>query len=100
MKTTDTFILKAFQTVLNRKHLTEEAYNELLKKWDLVGIDLDAEMQKINEKKSNLTKSRRDAVPEFIKLREILDKQKEDEASAISFGNDSQTSLYQDTLIQ
>ena len=99
MKTTDTTILKQFQTVLNRKLLTEKVYKDLLAKWDLDKIDLDAEMQKINEKKSGLTKSRRDAVPEFLKLRKLLEEKKAEEMNAMSFSNTLQQSLTQDTIV-
>lgn len=99
MKTTDTEILKQFQTVLNRKHLNEAVYNKLLQMWNLDKVDLDVEMQKINEKHSGLSASRRKAVPEFIKLRELLKEMKEAESNAISFNNDDQPSLYQDTII-
>lgn len=99
MKTTDTEILKQFQTVLNRKHLNEDVYNKLLQMWNLDKVDLDVEMQKINERHSSLSASRRKAVPEFIKLRELLKEMKEAESNAISFNNDVQPSLYQDTII-
>lgn len=94
---TDVNILKQFQTVLNRKVLSEEAVNRLLEIWDLADVDLEAEAQKINEKKSNLSKSRRDAVLEFIKLKELLKEKKEAEAKAMSF-NENEQSLAQDTL--
>ena len=99
MKTTDTTILKQFQSVLNRKILTEKIYNDLLKIWYLDKVDLDEEMQKINEKHSGLSRSRREAIPEFIKLREILNEMKKEEENSISFNNEAQPSLYQDTIV-
>jgi len=100
MKTTDVTILKQFQSVLNRKYLNEKVFNDLLKRWDLDKVDLDEEMRKIDIKHSSLSRSRRAAVPEFIKLRELLKEEKEVEASEISFSNnESQTSLYQDTIV-
>lgn len=100
MKTTDTKLLKEFQTVLNRKYLTEDMYEKLLARWDLAGLDLDAELVKINEHKSSLSRSRREAVPEFLKLRKLLDEAKAAAESSISFNNDSATPLYQDTVVQ
>lgn len=99
MKTTDTEILRQFQTVLNRRRLSAEVYASLLKAWGLEGVDLDAEQQRINEKRSSLSVSRRKAVPEFIRLRALLDEMREDEVSAISFTGDTPVPLYSDTLI-
>jgi hypothetical protein len=72
MNTSNLEILKQFYSVLNRKNLTEDIYNYLLTQWNLNGIDLEAEMILINQKKSKLTKSRRDAVPEFLILKNVL----------------------------
>lgn len=76
MKTSDPNILKQFMTVVNRKLLTEEVYNYLLKQWNLDKLDLDETLQKINEHKSGLSRSRREAVPYFIQLRDMLKQQK------------------------
>lgn len=84
MNTTNTDILKSFYSVTNRNQLTEEIYQVLLKRWELDNLNLNEEMIKINAKQSTLTKSRREAVPEFIKLRSILDQKKEAEENAIS----------------
>ena len=76
MKTTDCSILRKFYTVVDHKNITEELYNLLLKRWNLDGIDLEVEQEKINRHASNLSKSRRDAVPEFIFLKKILEENK------------------------
>ena len=88
MNTTNVDILRSFYSVTNRNILTEEIYQILLKRWDLDKVDLNEEMVKINARQSSLTKSRRDAVPEFIKLRSILDQKKEAEEASISMNND------------
>lgn len=84
MNTTNTDILKSFYSVTNRNNLTEEIYQILLKRWDLDKVNLNEEMIKINSKQSTLTRSRRAAIPEFIKLREMLDHKKEAEETSIS----------------
>ena len=88
MKTTNVDILRSFYSVTNRNELTEEIYQILLKQWDLENVDLNEEMIKINAKHSSLSKSRRNAIPEFIRLREMLDKKKENENNSINM-NDS-----------
>lgn len=91
MNTTNTDILKSFYSVTNRNQLTEEIYQILLKRWELDNFDLSEEMIKINAKQSTLTKSRREAVPEFIKLRSILDQKREAEENAISMNASDDT---------
>ncbi len=98
MKTTNVSILRQFQTVLNRKHLTEEILSTLLKRWDLYDVDLDQAMIDINLKKSKLSKSRREAVPEFLKLRELLKEAKNNEINDVSF-EQSTKNLAEDTLV-
>ena len=88
MNKTNTDILKSFYSVTNRNNLTEDIYQLLLKRWDLDKINLNEEAVKINAKQSTLSKSRRDAIPEFIKLRALLDQKKEAEENSISM-NDS-----------
>ena len=87
MNTTNTDILRSFYSVTNRNQLTEEIYQILLKRWDLDKVDLNEEMIKINAKQSSLTKSKRNAVPEFIKLRMMLDQKKETEENSISMND-------------
>lgn len=72
MNTTKIENLKAFYSVVNRKHLNRDVYNFLLKEWDLDKVDLDLENEKIKNKLSSLSKSRRDAVPEFLRIRSVL----------------------------
>lgn len=96
MNTSDVSILKQFRTVLNRKKLSQEVFDHLLKMWDLDGIDLEAEQLKIVQKKSNLSRSRRDAVVEFLKLKEML-KQDEVAVQSLSMSNSDDT-IAQDTL--
>lgn len=99
MKTTDPNILKQFITVFNRQPLTEEIYNALLKRWNLDKVDLDHEMERINKKDSPLSRSRREAVPEFIKLREMLKNQKLKEQAAVSLNQTNEIpSLSEDQL--
>lgn len=93
MNTTNTDILKQFSTVVNRNRLTEELYNDLLKRWDLDKIDLDEEYIKIQTRKSGLTRSRREAVPEFIRLRNLLKEKAEQENSSIVMENDTENSM-------
>ena len=90
MNTTNTDILKSFYAVTNRNILTEEIYQILLKRWNLDKVDLNEEMVKINARQSSLSKSRRDAVPEFIKLRTMLDQKKEAEESSISMNESNE----------
>ena len=88
MKTTTTDLLKSFYSVTNRNQLTEEIYQRLLKRWDLDKVDLDEELIKINARQSDLSRSRRNAVPEFIKLREMLKQRKESENASINMNGD------------
>jgi len=81
--------LRSFRSVVNRNELTEEAYTNLLKLFGFENLDLNAEMEKINQKKSYLSRSNREAVIEFNILRNILNKQKETEQASISFNNDN-----------
>ena len=90
MKTTNTDILKSFYSVTNRNTLTEDIYKILLKRWDLDKIDLNEEVIKINTKQSLLSKSKREAVLEFIKLRTMLDQKKEEESNSISMNDNSE----------
>lgn len=72
MNTTNIGTLRAFYSVVNRKYLNREVYNYLLKRWDLDKVDLDLENEKIKNKLSTLPKSRREAIPEFLIIRSIL----------------------------
>ena len=99
MKTTNTDILKSFYSVTNRNTLTEDVYQILLKRWDLDKVDLNEEMIKINAKQSSLTKSRRDAIPEFIKLREMLNQKKETENNSILMNGSEETNENNDIFI-
>lgn len=72
MNTTDTNNLRAFYSVLNRQHLNRDVFNFLLKRWELDGIDLDLENERIKNKISKLSKSKRAAVPEFLIIRSVL----------------------------
>lgn len=71
--------LKSFRSVVNGNKLTEEWYNILLKEWGFENLDLNEEIQKINLKTSYLSRAERDAVNEFIILKNILEKQKKQE---------------------
>lgn len=88
MNTSNTDVLKQFSAVVNRNRLTEELYDALLKRWDLDKIDLDEEYIKIKTRKSSLSKSRREAVPEFIRLRDLLKDIKDKENSTIIMENE------------
>jgi hypothetical protein len=72
MNTTDMNNLRQFYSVVNRKYLNREVYEALLKHWDLDNVDLDIEAERIKNKMSRLTRSRRDAVREFLILRSVL----------------------------
>lgn len=72
MKTTDMNNLRQFYSVVNRKHLNRDVYEALLKYWDLDKVDLDIEAERIKNKMSNLTRSRREAVREFLIIRSVL----------------------------
>jgi hypothetical protein len=85
MNTTDMRNLQQFYSVVNRKNLTYEIFNLLLKRWDLDKVDLDEEARKIEEKRSTLTKSRRDAIKEFLILRNILEIKEKEEEQQINF---------------
>ena len=64
--------LRQFYSVVNRKYLNRDVYEALLKRWDLDNVDLDVEAEKIKNRLSTLTRSRRDAVREFLILRSVL----------------------------
>ena len=51
----------------------------LLKEWGFENLDLNEELQKINLKTSYLSRAERDAVNEFIILKNILEKRKQQE---------------------
>ena len=72
MNTTDMNNLRQFYSVVNRKYLNRDVYEALLKRWDLDNVDLDIEAEKIKNRLSTLTRSRRDAVREFLILRSVL----------------------------
>ena len=71
--------LRSFRSVVNGNKLTDEAYTALLKMWGFENLNLDEEIQKINQKSSYLSRAERDAVNEFIILRNILEKRKQQE---------------------
>lgn len=98
MKTTDPNVLKQFVTVLNRQQLTEEIYYALLIRWDLDQIDLDKELDNINQKRSTLSKSRREALPYFIKMRQMLEDKKKEEQKSMNLGADTLKNSAADTL--
>ena len=64
--------LRQFYSVVNRKYLNRDVYEALLKRWDLENVDLDIEAEKIKNRLSTLTRSRREAVREFLILRSVL----------------------------
>lgn len=64
--------LRQFYSVVNRKYLNRDVYEALLKRWDLDNVDLDIEAEKIKNRLSTLTRSRREAVREFLILRSVL----------------------------
>ena len=99
MNTCNIDILKSISAVVNREHLTQEVYDILLKRWDLDKVDLDAEYIKIQTKQSNLTKSRREAVPEFIRIRDLLSEIKQKENNAIVMENNINESNNDQILI-
>ena len=80
-------ILRSFRSVNNGGKLTENIFNLLLKDWGFENLNLDEELQKINQKKSFLSKAERDAITEFIILRNILNGKKKQEEEMISFNN-------------
>jgi hypothetical protein len=85
MNTTDMRILQQFYTVVDRKDITPELYEFLLKEWGLDGLDLEEEQKKIELKQSSLTKSRRNAVREFLIIKNILAIKEQAEEEAINF---------------
>ena len=85
MNTTDMRNLKQFYSVVNRKELTPEIYEFLLKEWGLDGLDLEEEAKKIDLKESSLTKSRRLAVNEFLILKNLLASKEMQEEQEINF---------------
>lgn len=64
--------LRQFYSVVNRKYLNRDVYEALLKRWDLDNVDLDIEAEKIKNRLSTLTRSRREAIREFLILRSVL----------------------------
>jgi hypothetical protein len=72
MNTTDMNNLRQFYSVVNRKYLNRDVYEALLKRWDLDNVDLEIEAEKIKNRLSTLTRSRREAVREFLILRSVL----------------------------
>lgn len=85
MNTTDMRNLQQFYSVVDRKELTPEIYDFLLKRWELNNIDLDEESKKIDNKTSNLPKSKRDAVKEFLILKNILKLKEHSDEQEINF---------------
>ena len=67
-------ILRSFRSVNNGGKLTENIFNLLLKDWGFENLNLDEELQKINQKKSFLSKAERDAITEFIIFTSLLSK--------------------------
>ena len=98
MNTSNTMILEAFFHVLTRKHLTKALYEDLIKRWNLESVNLDEELVKINNKKSHLTKSRRDAVPLFIKLRDVIKENEEAAKQAMDMKDVANSTLAGDQL--
>lgn len=92
MNTTNIDILRQFSAIVNRDKLTRETYNLLLKRWDLDKVDLDEEYIKLQTKNSTLTRSRREAIPEFIRLRNLLKEIEEKNNNSIIM-EDEETSL-------
>jgi hypothetical protein len=72
MNTTDMNNLRQFYSVVNRKYLNRDVYEALLKRWDLDNVDLEIEAEKIKNRLSTLTRSRREAIREFLILRSVL----------------------------
>ena len=89
--------LRSFRSVINGNELTEEAYSKLLKMWGFENLNLDEEIQKINLKTSYLSKAEREAVNEFIVLRNILEKRKQQDEQ-VSF-TDNTTNIQNDQII-
>lgn len=85
MNTTNMQNLKQFYSVVNRREITPELYNFLLKEWGLENIDLEEESKKIELKKSSLTKSRRNAVKEFLIIKNILKSKEQKIENEINF---------------
>lgn len=69
MKTPDGKPLTASANAFVREMLKGGFINQFIKKYDLGGIDLEAEAARIQEKKSNLSASRRKAVMALIEMR-------------------------------
>ena len=88
-------ILRSFRSVVNGSKLTDEIYDALLKDWGFENLNLDEEIQKINLKTSYLSRAERNAVNEFIILRNILAKRKEQEEQ-VSF---TDTNIQNDQVI-
>lgn len=88
-------ILRSFRSVNNGGKLTENIFNLLLKDWGFENLNLDEELNKINQKKSFLSKSEREAISEFIILRNILSSKKKQEEEIISFNNSNSNSSEQ-----
>ena len=93
----DNNLIKQFYSVINRQYLTDEIFNALVARFDLTGIDLEAEQQKINQHKSFLTASRRKAVGELLILKKMLDEKKAQEAAAQTTSMD--TNIAADQII-
>lgn len=95
---TDPKILKQFYTVLNRNQLTQETYDHLIKMWGFEGMDLEEEQNKINQKKSSLSRSKRESVGEFIILKRMLEERKNIESQAISMDAEPVENLGNDQI--
>ena len=74
--------LREFRSVLNRQKIDEDGLYRLISFWGLGDIDLDKEKELIEQKKSFLSKSQRESVLEFIKLREFIKEREKAEEEA------------------
>ena len=92
-------LIKQFYSVINRKYLTDEIFNALVERFELTGIDLEAEQQKINQRKSVLTASRRKAVGELLILKKMLEEKKLAEANEQNMNVSTDNSIGNDQII-
>lgn len=92
-------LIKQFYSVINRKYLTDEIFNALVERFELTGIDLEAEQQKINQRKSVLTASRRKAVGELLILKKMLEEKKLAEANEQNMNVSTDNNIGNDQII-
>jgi len=68
-----------FRDMINKGTFNQASYDKLLKRFELTDIDLESEYTKIVKKESNLSRRKRDLVPDFLAVRDMLKEKTEND---------------------